>query len=66
MARQYHIQLDDGDCAPYVLLPGDPGRVETVASMWDSAREVARNREYVTLSVGIWPAVGWEKKGEIF
>lgn len=48
MARQYHIQLDDGDCAPYVLLPGDPGRVETVASLWDSAREVARNREYVT------------------
>jgi len=48
MARQYHIQLDDGDCAPYVLLPGDPGRVETVAGMWDSARQVARNREYVT------------------
>jgi uridine phosphorylase len=48
MARQYHIQLDEGDCAPYVLLPGDPGRVETVASMWDNAHEVARNREYVT------------------
>jgi uridine phosphorylase len=50
MARQYHIQLDDGDCAPYVLLPGDPGRVETVAGMWDNAHEVARNREYVTFS----------------
>lgn len=50
MARQYHIQLDEGECAPYVLLPGDPGRVETVASLWDSAREVARNREYVTYS----------------
>ncbi len=48
MAKQYHIQLDEGDCAPYVLLPGDPGRVETVASMWDTAQEVARNREYVT------------------
>jgi len=48
MAKQYHIQLDDEDCAPYVLLPGDPGRVETVAGIWDSAREVARNREYVT------------------
>jgi len=48
MAKQYHIQLDDDDCAPYVLLPGDPGRVETVASMWDTADEVARNREYVT------------------
>jgi uridine phosphorylase len=50
MARQYHIQLDDGDCAPYVLLPGDPGRVETVAGIWDNAHEVARNREYVTFS----------------
>jgi uridine phosphorylase len=50
MARQYPIQLDDGDCAPYVLLPGDPGRVETVAGMWDNAHEVARNREYVTFS----------------
>jgi len=48
MARQYHIQLKEGDCAPYILLPGDPGRVETVAGMWDNAREVARNREYVT------------------
>jgi uridine phosphorylase len=31
-----------------VLLPGDPGRVPVVASLWDEAREVARNREYVT------------------
>lgn len=48
MAKQYHIQLDEGDCAPYVLLPGDPGRVETVAAVWDSAKKIAHNREYVT------------------
>lgn len=48
MPKQYHIQLDEGDCAPYVLLPGDPGRVEQVAKLWDEARKVAENREYVT------------------
>ena len=48
MARQYHIQLDEGDVAPTVLLPGDPGRVEVVARLWDEARHVATNREYVT------------------
>jgi uridine phosphorylase len=45
---QYHVKLDEGHVAPYVLLPGDPGRVPVVASFWDEAREVARNREYVT------------------
>lgn len=48
MARQYHLQTDDGDVAPYVLLPGDPGRVATIAGLWDEARHVAANREYVT------------------
>jgi uridine phosphorylase len=48
MARQYHIQLEEGECAPYVLLPGDPGRVEQVASVWDESRKVAQNREYLT------------------
>ena len=48
MPKQYHIQLEEGDCAPYVLLPGDPGRVQTVAETWDTARKVAENREYVT------------------
>ena len=48
--RQYHVQLAPGDVAPTVLLPGDPGRVPTVASLWDQAREVASNREYVTFT----------------
>lgn len=48
MPRQYHIQLDEGDCAPYVLLPGDPGRVEQVAAIWEESRKVAANREYIT------------------
>ena len=45
---QYHLAIDEGDVAPYVLLPGDPGRVEVVASLWDDAHHVASNREYVT------------------
>ena len=48
MKPQYHLKLVPGDVAPCVLLPGDPGRVPVVASYWDEAREVARNREYVT------------------
>jgi uridine phosphorylase len=48
MAKQYHIHLEEGDCAPYVLLPGDPGRVEKIAAVWDESRKVAQNREYVT------------------
>jgi uridine phosphorylase len=48
MAKQYHIHLEGGDCAPYVLLPGDPGRVHKIAEVWDTSRKVAQNREYVT------------------
>ena len=48
MTVQYHLQIDVGDVAPYVLLPGDPGRVETIASFWDEAHHVATNREYGT------------------
>ncbi len=48
MARQYHLQIDEGEIAPYVLLPGDPARVALVAELWDEAHEVANNREYVS------------------
>jgi uridine phosphorylase len=48
MSLQYHLKVAPGDVAPSVLLPGDPGRVPVVASLWDEAREVASNREYVT------------------
>ncbi|HEY7659834.1 MAG TPA: nucleoside phosphorylase [Actinomycetota bacterium] len=48
MSLQYHVKLAEGDVAPSVLLPGDPGRVAVIASAWDEAREVASNREYVT------------------
>jgi uridine phosphorylase len=50
MSLQYHLKLAPGDVAPYVLLPGDPGRVPLVASTWEEAREVASNREFVTFT----------------
>ena len=48
MSLQYHIRCKPGDVAPYVLLPGDPGRVPLIAKHWDEAKLIARNREYVT------------------
>jgi uridine phosphorylase len=45
---QYHIRCKPGDVGEAVLLPGDPGRVESIAKLLDSPRLVARNREYTT------------------
>ena len=54
--RQYHIALKEGDVARYVLTPGDPERVGKIASLWDSAHEVAFHREYHTMT-GIYKGV---------
>lgn len=43
---QYHIQCKAGDVGRYVLLPGDPGRCEHVASYFDNPKLVAHNREH--------------------
>lgn len=48
--KQYHIECKEGDVARYVILPGDPGRVPKIASVWDEAREVAHHREYHTMT----------------
>ena len=42
--KQYHIGLEEGDVADFVILPGDPGRVEFIAGHFDEAKEVAFNR----------------------
>lgn len=47
-AMQYHIHLREGDVGKYVLLPGDPGRCELIASYFDQPRFVVSNREYTT------------------
>ena len=40
--RQYHIALERGELAEYVLLVGDPGRVAKVAARWDARRARAQ------------------------
>lgn len=46
--KQYHIGLKKGDVGRYVILPGDPGRCEKIASRFDGGVFVASNREYTT------------------
>lgn len=46
--RLHHLAVRRGDVGRYVLLPGDPGRVEKIASRFDNPRFVASHREYVT------------------
>lgn len=48
MEKQYHIQLDDSHGARYAILPGDPGRVESIAKHLDGAHFLGQNREYTT------------------
>ena len=48
--KQYHLQVGKADVGKYVLLPGDPGRVEIIASHLDHAQKVAQNREYTTFT----------------
>ena len=45
---QYHLKVKPGDVAKYVLLPGDPGRVLKIVEFMDSAKEIAKNREFLT------------------
>jgi uridine phosphorylase len=44
----YHIGFDDALGARYVLLPGDPGRVESIAKDLDHPYFYHQNREYTT------------------
>jgi len=46
--RQYHLQVEASDIGGYVLLPGDPGRCEVIASRLDGARRIAAHREFTT------------------
>ncbi len=54
--KQYHIETEKGDVAKAVILPGDPQRVEKISSRWDSFRQVASHRQYVT-HTGIFKGV---------
>ena len=46
--RLYHLQLRPGEVGRYVILPGDPGRFEKIASRFDAPVLAAQNREFTT------------------
>ena len=46
LSLQYHLKIKPGDVGRYVLLPGDPGRCEQIASHFENAHQVAENREF--------------------
>lgn len=46
MEKQFHIHCVEGDVGRYVILPGDPGRCESIAKLFDDAHFVASNREF--------------------
>jgi uridine phosphorylase len=48
MEKLYHIDFDDSHGASYAILPGDPGRVEKIASYLENPRFYHQNREYTT------------------
>ena len=46
LEKQFHIRCVEGDVGRYVILPGDPGRCEKIAALFDDAHFVSQNREY--------------------
>lgn len=46
--RQYHIGLEPGDLAEYILLPGDPDRTAKIATLLDSVELEHRHREFAS------------------
>lgn len=47
---QFHIRCRPGDVGEYVLLPGDPGRIDLIAEHLDNVKEIAYSREYRTIT----------------
>ena len=45
---QFHIHCTVGDVGRYCILPGDPGRCESIAALFDHPVHIKTNREYVT------------------
>lgn len=43
---QYHIKVTEKDVGKYVLLPGDPGRCESIARYFEDSQFVSFNREH--------------------
>ncbi|KKR92051.1 MAG: Uridine phosphorylase [Candidatus Gottesmanbacteria bacterium GW2011_GWA2_47_9] len=50
MTTQPHIKCRRGDVGRYALIPGDPARVRQIASYLDNPKEIAFNREFLTIT----------------
>ena len=48
--RQYHIDLAPGELAEYILLPGDPERIERIAARFDTIELSRHHREFVSVT----------------
>lgn len=46
LEKEFHIRCVEGDVGKYVILAGDPGRCESIASYLDDAKHIGMNREY--------------------
>ena len=46
IGTQFHIRCNPEDVGRYCFLPGDPGRCESIAKLFDNPVHVAQNREY--------------------
>ena len=62
MEKLYHIDFDDTHGASYAILPGDPGRVEKIASYLENPRFYHQNREYTTWLGELSPSKDGGKK----
>jgi len=62
MEKLYHIDFDDSHGASYAILPGDPGRVEKIASYLENPRFFHQNREYTTWLGELAPPKGGPNK----
>jgi uridine phosphorylase len=56
--RQYHIGIAPGEVSTVALLPGDPFRVPMIAEFLTDVKEVAHNREHLTMT-------GWYKGRQV-
>jgi len=48
--RQYHIGLGPGDLAEYILLPGDPERVQRIATRLENVEPFRQHREFASIT----------------
>jgi len=44
--KMYHINIEEGQLPKYVLLPGDPGRVEDICRYMDDTTIISSHREF--------------------